>query len=411
MGKAPQYAQRQAVRVLIALLALAGPARAQPVESFEAFKARFEAVAVAAGIERSLYRAVMEPVGEDPSIARSIGGQPEFVTPIWDYIDRRVSAGRIDRGRAAMAANAALFEAVGAAYGVDPYILGAIWGMESDYGAILGNRDLIAPIVPALANLAHQRRGRVAEDEAELIAALRIVQTRGVAPESLVGSWAGAIGHLQLIPTAYLQHGRDGDGDGRVDVHGSLADALASSAQYLRALGYRPGLDWGFEVTVPEGFDYLLADREAFRPVRFFAERGVVRVAGRDFADLDTEVFLYVPAGASGPKFLMTRNYLVLKGYNFSDSYALSVAHLTDRLKSAGPFVASWPRGTAFPDRGQRIAIQRWLAQLGFYQGEIDGNIGPITQAAYARFQASRGMVADGFVTAQSHGVLAGAVR
>ncbi|MCD7060538.1 lytic murein transglycosylase [Pelagibacterium xiamenense] len=414
MGKASRNAQRQTLGVLtgfLAFLVSIAPGLAQPVESFAAFKERFEAVAVAAGIDRALYRSVMGPVSEDPAIARYIGGQPEFVTPIWEYIDQRVSAGRIARGRQAMAANAALFEAVGTAYGVDPYILGAIWGMESDYGAILGNTGLIKPVIPSLANLAHQRRGRVAEDEAELIAALRIVQSQRIAPDSLVGSWAGAIGHLQLIPTANLQYGQDGDGDGRVDVHRSLADALASSATYLRGLGYRPGLDWGFEVAVPEGFDYLLADRENFRPIRFFAERGVTRVAGREFGDLGTEVFLYVPAGTSGPKFLMTRNYLVLKGYNFSDSYALSVAHLTDRLKGAGPFVASWPRGTAFPGLQERIDIQRWLAALGYYDGAIDGRIGPITQAAYARFQADRGLVADGFITARSHGLLAQAAR
>ena len=387
-----------------------GGALAQPSESFDAFKARIAQSAVAAGVDGDFYRAVMGPIQPDPTIPPLISGQPEFVTPIWDYIEGRVGAGRIGRGQAAMGRNQALFEAIGARYGVDPYILGAIWGIESDYGAVLDNRSLIKPIIPSLATLAHQRRGRVAEDEAELIAALQIAQARGSA-EELVGSWAGALGHLQLIPTAFLRYGQDGDGDGVIDVHASLPDALASSAQYLVGLGYVPGLDWGFEVTVPEGFDYLLADRETFRPISFFAERGVARVAGRAFSDLGTQVFLYVPAGASGPKFLMTRNYMVLKGYNFSDSYALSVAHMTDRLKGAGPFIAPWPRGAQFPDRGQRVDIQTWLAQLGHYRGVIDGNLGPITQAAYAQFQARQGLVADGFITRQAHTLLAQAVR
>lgn len=395
---------------LLIWVAATFPGLAQPIESFEAFKARFEAVAVAQGIDRDFYRAVMGPIQPDSSIPGRISGQPEFVTPVWEYMDSRLGAGRIGRGQAAMAANSGLFEAIGARYGVDPYVLGAIWGMESDYGAVLGNSSLIKPIVPSLATLAHQRRGRVAEDEAELIAALRIAQSRGRA-DTLVGSWAGALGHLQLIPTACLQYAQDGDGDGVVDVHASLADALASSANYLRGLGYQPGLDWGFEVQLPEGFDYLLADRENFRQVRFFAERGVVRVGGRQFTDLGTEVFLYVPAGASGPKFLMTRNYLVFKGYNFSDSYALSIAHLTDRLKGAGPFVAPWPRQAQFPNRNQRLEIQTMLAGLGLYQGVVDGNLGPITQAAYARFQASRGLVADGFVTLEAHRLLAQAVQ
>lgn len=414
MGKISRYPQRSAFHSLIGAifvwLGLAGAGLAQPVESFEAFKDRMEAVAVANGIDRDFYRAVMGPVTPDPSIPPLISGQPEFVTPVWEYLDARIGSGRIARGRAAVAANGGLLNAIGQLYGVDPYVLAAIWGMESDYGAVLSNRSLIKPIIPSLATLAHQRRGRVAEDEAELIAALGIAQARGSA-QGLVGSWAGALGHLQLIPTAYLRYGQDGDGDGVIDPHISLADALASSANYLRGLGYIPGLDWGFEVEVPQSFDYLLADREVFRPIGFFAERGVVRVAGRPFSDPGIEVFLYVPAGASGPKFLMTRNYLVFKGYNFSDSYAMAVAHLTDRLKGAGPFVASWPRGAQFPDRQQRVEIQTMLARLGYYGGVVDGNIGPVTQAAYARFQADAGLVADGFVTREAHRLLASAVQ
>ncbi|WP_417584334.1 lytic murein transglycosylase [Pelagibacterium sp.] len=414
MGKIPRHTQRSAIHSLIGGLCVwfgfAGLAAAQPIESFAAFKDRMETVAVTSGVQRDFYRAVMGPVQPDPSIASLISGQPEFVTPIWDYLDTRIGSNRIARGQSAVSANSGLLSAIGQAYGVDPYVLAAIWGMESDYGAVLSNGALIKPVIPSLASLAHQRRGRVAEDEAELIAALRIAQSRGSA-DGLVGSWAGALGHLQLIPTAYLQYGQDGDGDGVVDPHASLADALASSANYLRGLGYRPGLDWGFEVHVPDGFDYLLADRETFRPIRFFAERGVVRVAGRDFSDMETEVFLYVPAGAGGPKFLMTRNYLVFKGYNFSDSYAMAVAHLTDRLKGSGPFVTPWPLGAQFPNRQQRIDIQTMLARLGYYRGVIDGNIGPVTQSAYARFQAGAGLVADGFVTRDAHGLLADAVQ
>lgn len=414
MGKISRYPQRPPLHSLIGAIfiwsCLAGAALAQPVESFEAFKGRMEAVAVANGISRDFYRAVMGPIQPDPSIPTLISGQPEFVTPVWDYLDARIGSGRIARGRAAVAAHEGLLSAIGQRYGVDPYVLAAIWGMESDYGAVLSNRSLIKPVIPSLATLAHQRRGRVAEDEAELIAALRIAQARGSA-EGVVGSWAGAIGHLQLIPTAYLRYGQDGDGDGVVDPHSSLADALASSANYLRGLGYVPGLDWGFEVEVPDGFDYLLADRQVFRTIGFFAERGVARVAGRAFSDPGIEVFLYVPAGADGPKFLMTRNYLVFKGYNFSDSYAMAVAHLTDRLKGGGAFVTPWPRDAQFPNRQQRIDIQTMLARLGYYGGVVDGNIGPVTQAAYARFQAGAGLVADGFVTRDAHRLLAGAVQ
>jgi len=397
---------------LALILALASfPALAQPIESFSTFLAGFEAKAVAAGVSREAYRAATVGLTPDPQTPGLVTGQPEFTTPVWDYIDGRVTADRIARGRAAIQRNAALFEAVGARYGVDPYLLAAIWGMETDYGAVLGNGNLIRPVIRSLATLVHQRRSRLAEDEADFIAALKLVERGPLDRDTLVGSWAGAIGHLQVNPSNVLRHGTDGDGDGRVDLHNSLPDALATSAVYLRGLGYKPGVDWGFEVTVPAGFDYLLADRTQLRPISFFAERGVARVGNRPFADPSEPVFLYVPAGKDGPKFLMTANYLVLKGYNFSDSYALSVAHMTDRLKGSGPFADDWPRATRFPNLAERQAIQQALKTLGLYDGDLDGRIGPITQAAYARFQASRGEVADGFITRAAYEALMEAVR
>jgi membrane-bound lytic murein transglycosylase B len=395
----------------LVLQAVASPARGQPVETFERFVRSFEAKAVAAGVSRDTYRRAVGGITPDPNVPELVTAQPEFTTPMWEYIDARVSSGRIARGQDAMAANASLFEAAGRRYGVDPYILGAIWGMETDYGAVLGNGKLIRPIIRSLMTLVHQRRGRLKEDEADLIAALLLLQGERMDPDALVGSWAGAIGHLQVNPSNVLRHGTDGDGDGRVDLHRSLADAVATSATFLRALGYQPGIDWGFEVEVPAGFDYLLATRDQLRPLSFFAERGVRRVKGRQFADLETPVFLYAPAGANGPKFLMTQNYLVLKGYNFSDSYALSVAHLTDRLKGAGAFVQEWPRHTQFPNLSQRKAIQQALVKLGLYEGDVDGRIGPVSQAAYARFQAARGEVADGFITLKSYEELMAAAQ
>lgn len=401
------------MRLLILLMALCltSPALAQPGESFAAFIANFRAKAMAAGVSGATYDAAMAGLTPDPRVPDLVTSQPEFTTPMWDYIEARVTAGRIERGKAAMARNQALFAAVGQAYGVDPFILGAIWGMETDYGAVLGNDKLIRPIVRALATLVHQRRSRLVEDEADLIAALLLVQRGPLDAQSLVGSWAGAIGHLQVNPSNVIAHGTDEDGDGRIDLHNSLADALATSARFLRGLGYQPGLDWGMEVVVPEGFDYLLATRREMRPVSFFAERGVMRVAGRQFADPNLLVFLYVPAGKDGPKFLMTQNYLVLKGYNFSDSYAMSVAHMTDRLKGGGGFVDDWPRQTAFPNLAERRAIQQALGQLGLYSGAVDGKLGPISQEAYARFQASQGQVADGFITRAAYEALMAATR
>jgi membrane-bound lytic murein transglycosylase B len=391
------------------LLLMTLPAVAQPVENFDSFIANFRSKAVAAGVSSEVYDAAMVGLTPDPRVPNLVSSQPEFTTTMWDYIEGRVTSGRIERGKAAVGRNSELFASVGQAYGVDPYVLGAIWGMETDYGAVLSNGELIRPIVRSLATLVHQRRTRLVEDEGDLIAALKLVQQGSLSADGLIGSWAGAIGHLQVNPSNVVAHGTDGDGDGRVDLHNSLADALATSARFLRALGYQPGMDWGMEVEVPQGFDYLLATRTQMRPISFFAGRGVTRVAGRQFADANLPVFLYVPAGNDGPKFLMTQNYLVLKGYNFSDSYAMSVAHMTDRLKGGGGFVDDWPRNIAFPNLAQRKSIQEALIRLGLYQGAVDGRLGPITQEAYARFQAARGEVADGFITRASYEALAAA--
>ena len=390
-------------------LVFCGAAFAQPAGSFADFLAQFRSEALAGGVNAATYDSVMVGLTPDPRVPDLVETQPEFTTPVWDYLDARVTAGRIERGKTALGRNSDLFAAIGQRYGVDPYLLGAIWGVETDYGGVLGNERMIAPIVRPLATLVWQQRSRYLEDKADLIAALKLTAANGgVAPS---GSWAGAIGHLQVNPSNVLAHGTDGDGDGRVDLNTSLADALATSAVFLRHLGHQPGLGWGFEVEVPESFDYLLATREQLRPLSFFAERGVARVSGRPFTDPAIPVFLYVPAGKSGPKFLMTGNYLVLKGYNFSDSYALAVAHLTDRLKGSGPFVTPWPRDTIFPNLAQRQAIQQALKALGLYDGAVDGRIGPITQAAYARFQALSGQVADGFVTRAAHDALVNATR
>jgi membrane-bound lytic murein transglycosylase B len=391
------------------LFLMTATAHAQPIGNFADFLAQLRPEAIANGVSAASYDAIVAGMTPDPRVPKLVETQPEFTTPVWDYIETRVNAARIERGRAALSRNSALFSAIGSQFGVDPYLLGAIWGIETDYGAVLGNDSLIRPIVRSLATVTYQRRSRFTEDKADLIAALRLAEANGgVSP---IGSWAGAIGHLQVNPSNVLPNGTDGDGDGRIDLHNSLADALATSAKFLRQLGYQPGIDWGFEVSLPAGFDYLLADRDQLRPISFFAERGVTRVSGRAFSDLRTPVFLYIPAGKDGPKFLMTANYLVLKGYNFSDSYAMAVAHLTDRLKGGGPYVTPWPRTTVFPNLAQRQTIQQALKALGLYQGAIDGRLGPITQAAYARFQASQGQIADGFITKAAHDALAAAVR
>lgn len=399
------------MRLWFAVIAMFALASAAHAETFSDFLHAFKPKAVAAGVDPSVYDLSTDGLTPDPTIKALVETQPEFTTPIWDYLDKRITERRIANGKAAIDRNRALFDAAGKRFGVDPYLLGAIWGVETDYGAVLGNTRLIKPIVRSLATLVYQKRGRLKADEADFIAALKLVQRGPLDARHLVGSWAGAIGHLQVNPSNVIAHGTDGDGDGKVDLQDSLADALATSAKFLLDLGYTPGVDWGFEVTVPPGFDYLLADRETLRPLGFYADKGIRRVRGKPFADLSLPVFFYAPAGAKGPAFLMTANYLVLKGYNFSDSYALAVAHLADRLKGGGEFVTAWPRATQFPNLAQRKAIQEALIRLKLYQGAVDGRLGPVTAAAYAKFQAKHGEVADGFITLEAYEELAAATK
>jgi membrane-bound lytic murein transglycosylase B len=377
-------------------------------ESFPDFLHAFRPTAIASGVSPDVYDSATAGLTPDPSIKNLVETQPEFTTPMWVYLDQRVSDSRIKAGKAAIEKNRDLLRAMGRHFGVDPYVLAAIWGIETNYGAVLGNSKLIKPIVRSLATLVYQHRGRYEADKLDFIAALKLVQRGPLDARHLVGSWAGAIGHLQVNPSNVIAHGTDGDGDGKIDLQDSLADALATSAKFLLDLGYAPGVDWGFEVSVPARFDYMMADRTTLRPIANFTVMGVKRVSGKPFADPSIPVFFYAPAGGRGPKFLMTGNYLVLKGYNFSDSYALAVAHLADRLKGAGEFAAGWPRDTKFPDLKQRKDIQAALIRLKLLSGAVDGRLGPITAAAYAKFQASRGEVADGFITLESWRELTG---
>jgi membrane-bound lytic murein transglycosylase B len=382
--------------VAMALSALILPAHA---ESFPDFLHAFEPTAVESGVSPAVYELSTAGLTPDPTIKTLVETQPEFTTPIWTYLDQRVTESRIKNGRAAFEKNRDLFGAIGKRFGVDPYLLASIWGIETSYGAVLDNPKLIKPIIRSLATLVWQHRGRYEADKEDFIAALKLVQRGPLDAKHLVGSWAGAIGHLQVNPTNVIAHGTDGDGDGKIDLQDSLADALATSAKFLLDLGYTPNADWGYEVSVPKGFDYMMADRTTLRPIAVFTAMGVARASGKPFVDTSIPVFFYAPAGAKGPKVLMTNNYLVLKGYNFSDSYAMAVAHLADRLKGAGEFRATWPRDTKFPDLQQRKDIQAALVRLGFLKGASDGRLGPVTSAAYAKYQQSRGEVADGFIT------------
>lgn len=349
------------------------------------------------GVTPALAEAQLSGLPADPDVLAATGRQAEFEKPVWAYLDSAVSEEAVADGRGKLATEASL-PAIEAAYGVDRHVLAAIWGIESGYGSVLNDPRKVRPVLRSLATLACAGGPRVATWTGELVAALRILDLGRTTPDRLTGSWAGAMGHTQFMPTTYLRHALDFDGDGRADIWTSAPDALASTAQYLRTLGWRPGEGWGGEVVLPAGFDYRLADETTVRTLAEWRGLGLgLKPAGREIgAETDT-ARLVLPAGARGPAFLLRPNFQALLGYNTAFSYALAVAHLADRLRGEPGFVRPWPRGDRPLGSDERREIQTALEAKGHPVGGIDGRIGPRSRAAIRAWQAAAGLVPDGY--------------
>jgi membrane-bound lytic murein transglycosylase B len=363
--------------------------------SFAGWREDFRPRALAAGIEPAVFDAAFAGIGPSAEVIRLDGRQAEFTKPIWEYLDGAASGDRIATGRARRSTLAPTLAAIEARFGVDADILLAIWGMETNYGSYKGDM----PVIGSLATLAYQGRRRDwAEDQ--LVAALRILQAGDATPAQLRGSWAGAMGHTQFMPTSFLAHAVDFTGDGRRDIWGAdPTDALASAANYLRAYGWQTGRPWGIEVRLPAGFDFAAADQRNRQPVGVWRTRGVVTVDGAPLPDHGPAAIL-APAGARGPAFALYENFFVIKGYNNATSYALGVGHLGDRIGGGGPIRGQWPRGERELSRTEKIEMQERLTARGFDTDGTDGIIGPNTIEAIRRYQLTRGMTPDGFATA-----------
>jgi membrane-bound lytic murein transglycosylase B len=320
--------------------------------------------------------------------------QAEFSRTIWDYLDLTVTDHRIVNGRELLHENARLLARIEARYGVDRHILVAIWGMESSYGAILDNPQRVRGTIRSLATLAYDGGSRAKFGRQQLIAALKILQRGDISLSGMTGSWAGAMGHTQFIPTTYEAYAVDYDGDGRRDIWNSHADALASAANYLNEMGWDSGKTWGYQVTLPRGFN--LNNGGKARSLASWRKLGVQRVGGSSFPRPGEEATLLAPAGRDGPAFLMLKNFRVLKRYNNADAYALAVGHLADRLKGFGPFEGEWPASALELDQTKRMELQRLLAARGFYEGDIDANLGSGSQRAIRAYQASIGAEVTG---------------
>lgn len=364
-------------------------------EGFQRWLEEFRPRAEASGIAPAVVTEALAGATFRPDVVDRDRRQNEFTRAIWDYLDRAVSEDRIAAGRAALERHAALFDRIEAAHGVDRTYVAAIWGLETAYGAVMGD----VPVISALATLAHDGR-RGAYFEAELLAALRLRQS-GEAPagEGWRGSWAGASGHGQFMPSVIERLAVDFDGDGRRDLWGeSPEDALASTAAYLAANGWKEGQGWGFEVRLPPGFDWALAGDRTQRPMAFWAAQGLARADG---AGLPPEGWAAVllPAGHEGPALMIHDNFAAVETYNLADAYVIAVCHLADRLRGAGPFSASWPRHLRALTLADRIELQERLTRTGHSTAGVDGRIGPRSLHAIRAFQRARGLVPDGFAS------------
>jgi len=373
---------------------VSGSGRADP--GFDRWVQDFWPVARSEGIERSTYEAAFAGITPDPAVLEKARFQPEFVKPMWDYVASAASEKRVATGRRMLAEWRPVLDRIEAAYGVDRHILVAIWGMESSYGEVLGDPKVVKSVVRSLATLAYSdpRRARFARQQ--LIAALQIVERGDISLAGLTGSWAGAMGHTQFIPTTYLAYAVDFDGDGRQSVW-NPTDALASAGNYLQKSGWVSGKSWGYEVVLPADFDYGLADAEATRTLAEWERMGVRRPRGEGYPRPDDKATLLAPAGAGGPAFLLLRNHFVIKRYNNATAYALGVGHLADRLRGSDGFAQAWPTAERPLTPGESAELQGHLARFGLYEGAIDGKLGPRSRAAIRAFQSGRGLVADGF--------------
>src|ERR1700748_2391518 len=331
----------------------------------------------------------------DLRIMDLMDSQPEFTKSIWDYLDILVNDNRLTKGREILAKYKPQFDAVEKAYGVDRYAIAAIWGIESNYSSQIGDRS----VLQSTATLACiGRRQKYFRDE--FLSALEILNHGDLRPEQMRGSWAGAFGPTQFMPTAFKRYAVDADGDGRRDVVDDPADLIASTANNLKKDGWQTGASWGYEVSVPKGFNYMLADRGKPQTFAQWQHLVVVRANNQPFAHPNDKAYLLAPAGAEGPSFLMMQNFRVLMKYNPAEAYALAIGHFADRLRGGQPFVQPWPRQERELTRAERLELQQLVAARGFYCGTPDRQIGGETREALRNFQASIGAPADGFATA-----------
>jgi lytic murein transglycosylase len=355
--------------------------------------AAFSTTARAAGITEATLHTAFDDVRFLPRVIELDNAQPEFTRNVWDYLDSALSTQRITRGQEKLLALRPVVDPIAAQYGVPAEVLAAIWGVESSYGSFVGD----IPTIDALATLGFEGR-REAWARGQLLAALKILQSHDIDRAQMVGSWAGAMGQTQFLPSAFLAYAVDADGDGRRDIWGSVPDVMASTANFLARSGWQAGQPWGLEVRLPPGFDYARADAAVRQSASAWAGEGVQAMDGTPLPALP-DGSLLLPAGARGPAFLVGPNFRTVLRYNNSSSYALAVSLLAQRLAGGPAIAAAWPRDLQALTRSQMLTLQAELNARGFDSGTPDGMVGPATQRGVRLFQRSLGLPADGYPT------------
>lgn len=364
--------------------------------SFSEWKEQFSLYAQTHDITKSTLDTALTPLAVNDKVLALIAKQPEFTKPIWEYLDTAVSVQRVLKGKILLARHQTLLKKIEARYGVQSEYIVAIWGLETGYGSNFGSNNVLR----SLATLAYgsERKDFYCN---ELVAALKIIQQGDISAEKMIGSWAGAMGHTQFMPSTYEHFAVSFDGDTQRDLWNSLEDAFASTANYLEKSGWQKNQSWGIEVKLPETMNWELNDPSTWLTLTDWAKVGISSIDQRPLHSHGVdgqEARLFLPAGHKGPVFLVFRNFMAIKKYNNADSYALAVAHLGDRIRGDKKLITRWPRSDTPLSFNENKDLQSLLSGLGYDTGEIDGKVGPNTRQALRYWQKDKGLPADGYV-------------
>ena len=363
--------------------------------SFQGCLANLRSQAIASGVSGSTYDRYTQNLSPDYSVIDKLNYQPEFSTPIWDYLSGLVDNERVQAGQQKLAQHRVVLNRVEQTYGVPAETVVAVWGVESNYGDISGKY----PLLQALGTLSCEGR-RQSYFRGEFFATMRILQRGDLTQDQLYGSWAGAFGHTQFMPSTYERLAVDFDGDGRRDLVSSTTDALASTANFLKRAGWQTGMPWGFEVKIPQGVSIAGESRRNKRSLNSWIAQGVTRADGTALIQGNlsgsTPAGLITPAGANGPAFLVFKNFDAIYSYNAAESYGLAIAHLSDRLQGGSTFRTAWPTDDAGTSRAERREIQQFLIQRGYDIGAVDGLIGDKSRQAIQQEQTRLGLKPTG---------------